>query len=149
MKRLISFILCALMLLSLVPATAFAASETEVAYDLPEPGDKTKVLYTNTVYKAYNDVTKKYYLLHTAERAADTAHPIIFRRLAKDNAKNYDPDIIFYCIQFGVNDTSSYTACKPAESEYWKGLPEIARFGILLSMGLGYLLKEIFCSLLT
>ncbi|MBR3964033.1 MAG: hypothetical protein IKJ80_01335 [Clostridia bacterium] len=52
MKRLISFIICMLMLLSLVPATAFAASEADTAYDLPEAGDNVKVYYTGNGKKA-------------------------------------------------------------------------------------------------
>ena len=71
MKKLISFILCMLMLLSLVPASAFAAdteSETSTAYDLPEAGDVVKVLYTNTGEKAYTSNGAQY-LLHSAKKA--------------------------------------------------------------------------------
>ena len=44
-----------LMLLSLVPATAFAentTSDTSTAYDLPEAGDNVKVYYTGNGKKA-------------------------------------------------------------------------------------------------
>lgn len=55
MKRLISFIICMLMLLSLVPATAFAedaASEDDAAYDLPEAGDSVNILGTGKAEEA-------------------------------------------------------------------------------------------------
>ena len=146
MKRLISFILCALMLLSLVPATAFATdgeSDTSTAYDLPEAGDMVDIVsgFTSTgkIGKAeeaeIGGSGSKYYIHNYGE---GYAHTVKFRKFAANNDKNYDPDIILYCIQFAVIDTDSYEAFEPAKHEYWQDLSETAREGILLSIGLGY-----------
>ncbi len=142
MKRLISFIICMLMLLSLVPAAVYA-EETETVYELPEAGDTVDILsgFTSTgkIGKAeeaeIGGEGSKYYIHNYGE---GYAHTVKFRKFSEDNTKSYDPDIILYCIQFAVADTDSYEAFEPAKHEYWQGLTEIAREGILLSLGLGY-----------
>ncbi|MBR3681342.1 MAG: thioester domain-containing protein, partial [Clostridia bacterium] len=139
MKRLISFIICMLMLLSLVPAAVYAEdTENATAYDLPESGDKVNIVCTGKAEEAKigGSVKNGYYNIH--RYGEGYAHTVKFRKLSEDNVKSYDPDIILYCIQFVKLDKSKYEVFKPAKHEYWQGLSETAREGILLSIGLGY-----------
>ncbi len=53
MKKIISFIICMLMLLSLVPAAVFAEDiENATAHDLPEAGDSVNILGTGKAEEA-------------------------------------------------------------------------------------------------
>ena len=128
-----------LMLLSLVPAAVYAEdAENAPAYDLPEAGDSVNILGTGKAEEAKIGGSDKngYYNIH--RDGESYAHTVKFRKFSEDNVKSYDADIILYCIQFVKLDKSKYEVFKPAKHEYWQGLSETAREGILLSIGLGY-----------
>ena len=139
MKKIIAFVLCVMMLLSAFPTALLAKAASNTTYDSLEPGDSVKILYTNTAQSATIGTTSKKYTLYSHKYDAGTSHEIKFRKFASGNTKNYDPNIIFYCIELGKDDSGkAYTAYSPDEHSYWKGLSAIAREGILLTMGLGY-----------
>ena len=128
-RRLLSFALVFVMFISILPS-AQAAS-----YEVPAEGDKAW-FYIRT-HLERSDNGDRYYLGRKDNHAL---RRYVFRPAGYGGTKNYDPNTIMYCVEFGTSlpEKPHYTAGYASNHNYWTNLSDTAKTGILLSIGYGF-----------